>query len=104
MHEVLEAFGMSSLRDSADELAISTFLQDQLEETFGVIITGSQPAPTVILQRTQLAHRLHAFASAQADWRRAGWRIYQTEGELSSVTVECELGREPCVCGAASIG
>ncbi|MCA9150521.1 MAG: PD-(D/E)XK nuclease family protein, partial [Planctomycetales bacterium] len=93
MHEILEAFGVSPLRHSSDSAAISKFLLERLEESFQYHY-GSQPAPAVVLQKTQLQHRLRVFAEEQSKWRRQGWRIIQTEGELKSVTVECQLGDE----------
>jgi hypothetical protein len=94
MHEILELFGSSPTRDSADASPIEAFLLDSLSDVF-VRHYGPHPRPTVRLQRAQLELRLRAFARTQAAWRQEGWEIYLTEAETRSVTASwCVDGAE----------
>jgi RecB family exonuclease len=78
IHDVLQAFGKSSLRESAVAADIADFLLDQLGRV-AFARYGRDPLPALLVQLEHARARLQKFAQWQADWRNAGWRIEQTE-------------------------
>jgi hypothetical protein len=78
LHDVLEAFGGSDMRDATNSAAIAEFLHDHLA-TAAVSRFGERPAPAVVIQIEQARQRLAAFATWQAQWRVAGYEIAYTE-------------------------
>ena len=77
-HAVLEAWGRSDARDSADEdeirEALLALLGQEVRNRF-----GARPLPAVRLQVAQLRTRLGAFARWQAGHRARGWRVARVE-------------------------
>ncbi|MEZ6033931.1 MAG: PD-(D/E)XK nuclease family protein [Planctomycetaceae bacterium] len=88
MHEVLNQFGQSAVRDAFDDEVIQHFLLEALHKAalghFGRIRSA-----TVSVQLKMIESRLTAFAKWQAANCRDGWRIYQTEKKY-----ECEDFRD----------
>jgi hypothetical protein len=87
-HRVLQAFGTSDLRDETNADHIAGFLNARLdriaEEQF-----GRDRRPALRIQAEQLRQRLFAFAQAQAELTKQGWRIEHAERELSvQITVD----------------
>lgn len=90
-HSVLKSFAESDVVGSTDERVISRFLEDELqreaERSF-----GRNALPVVFIQTRQLLTRLRNFATWQAGWRAAGWRIEKTELEVNAGEVQLDLG------------
>jgi len=77
-HQVLEQFGRSDRRDSAEADKINEVFNDFLDQRVGRLY-GRQPAAAVRIQVEQLRLRLAALARWQAGRRAEGWRIEYTE-------------------------
>lgn len=84
LHDVLEKFGLSEVRDADDAELISEFFLDELSSRFAFRY-GRRPRPSLQIQRQQLQQRLHVFATKQAEWRQLGWQIIQTEVEAQTL-------------------
>jgi hypothetical protein len=73
-HQVLERFGRSEDRASADqpviERKLNRLLDDLVKDQF-----GSRPVPAVRVQVEQLRARLRRFAEWQARWIGDGWQV-----------------------------
>ncbi len=80
-HNVLEAFGKSDLRDSTDSGEIFEFLSNKLDNFVDKDFFGSR-LPAVRIQIEQLRLRYQRLAAHQAQRRREGWRIVNTEEHL----------------------
>ena len=80
-HNVLEAFGKSDLRDSTDANEIYEFLSAKLDHYVAQDFFGSR-LPAVRIQIEQLRLRYQRLAGLQAQRRRDGWRIVNTEEHL----------------------
>lgn len=78
IHAVLESFGRSDARHSTDEKAIRECVQDYLR-TLARERFGSQSTAVISLQVEHASMRLDHWATKQAEWARAGWRILHTE-------------------------
>lgn len=78
VHDVLESFGRSDTRHSTDEKAIREFVQDDLR-TLARERFGSSSSAIISLQVEHASMRLDQWATMQAEWARAGWRILHTE-------------------------
>lgn len=94
-HDVLEAFGRSSLSASTDEGKIAAWLRARVEE-LGRGRYGVRPLPAVELQIAQLARRFALFARAQARRTAEGWRIHAVEWRPTKpVLLAMGAGEEP---------
>lgn len=93
-HEVLQLFGTSDLRDSADADAIAArlraILHDLVERRY-----GDEARAAVAIQVMQLGQRLDLVAKAQAVWRGAGWRIEHVEWAPEGGSVPFVVDGEP---------
>lgn len=78
IHDVLNRFGQSDVRDAHAQEAIETFLLQELHrEALGHF--GRTRSATISVQLKMIESRLTAFARWQAKNCQAGWRIFQTE-------------------------
>ena len=80
-HNVVESFGQSELKDSADAKQILDFFNECLNEIVKQQFFGSR-LPAVRIQVEQLRQRLERFADCQALRRQQGWKIVSTEEHL----------------------
>ena len=78
LHTVLKQFADSPVADSTDRAAIETALNEILDASLDDSF-GSGVLAAVRLQAEQIRARLRAFATWQARWRKAGWRIHIAE-------------------------
>jgi ATP-dependent helicase/DNAse subunit B len=90
IHDVLQAFGKSSLRESMVGADIAEFLLDQLGRV-AFARYGRDQLPAVFVQLEHARARLQAFARWQANWRNAGWRIERIEEEKGADRFELKL-------------
>jgi ATP-dependent exoDNAse (exonuclease V) beta subunit len=81
IHQCLEAFGKSDVRDSQDAREIGGVLNTQLNEFVDQRFPGHQ-LPAVELQIQQIRLRFSRFAAIQAQRRAEGWQIVSTEEML----------------------
>ena len=93
-HNVLDAFGQGSLKDSLDPHAIDEFLQTELERR-AMKEFGKEPMPAVALQLEQLSYRLAVFAERQAAWAQEGWRIEHAEWKPEGGVVPFDVDGTP---------
>lgn len=77
-HAVFDSFAHSALRDSDNGGEISSWLLKKLEE-ISLERFGTKPRAQIRIQLFGLAQRLSASAYAQAEHRRAGWKISEAE-------------------------
>ncbi len=91
VHDVLNVFGRSNLRDSNNADHIRSFLQDTLRKTMRSRF-GRRPLAPVNVQAAQVLSRLEAFARWQADWRNQGWEIAYAESPEMVDTVTMQIG------------
>ena len=82
LHNVLEAFGTSELKDSRDAEEIKLYLESLLERE-ATSTFGKDQRASLRLQLTQAKLRLERFAVAQVAHREAGWRIEHLERDAS---------------------
>ena len=92
LHEVLDRFGKSEIRDSATTASIQEFFNDTLDEVAAKFY-GTNPLPAARIQFEQARKRLNVFAAVQAAWRQEGWCI--VESELGTLEYDYDLGGEP---------
>lgn len=78
VHDTLEAFGCSPLKDSTDVQEIDAYLCDTVVE-LSQQRYGEAPLPTIRLQTDQAQLRLKEFARRQAERTAEGWRIMHVE-------------------------
>lgn len=78
VHEVLRQFGEGPCRDSTDPEEIQAYLAETLDKQ-AISAFGRHTRAAVRIQIEQLRLRLNAFATKQAEWAAAGWRIEYTE-------------------------
>jgi len=80
-HNVLDKFGKDSLlKDSTDSKKIAVFLHTELEQQFFFRFGPFKQLPLPILvQYESLKKRFAKFAEMQAEERRKGWEIIETE-------------------------
>ncbi len=90
IHDVLNVFGRSKLRDSDNADHIRSFLQDTLRKTMRLRF-GRRPLAPINVQSAQVLSRLEAFARWQADWRSQGWEIAYAESPEMVDTVEMQV-------------
>ncbi len=81
MHEVLNRFGQSSVRDSTTSEAIELMLLTELQK-LATLRFGRNRSATVTVQLKMLENRLQEFARWQATTASEGWRIIHTEADL----------------------
>ncbi len=94
-HDVLECFGRDEqARDQGDADKIALFLVSTLRR-MGSERFGKQPLPAVQLQLQQLEHRLEVFAVVQAQRRREGWEIRETEWKPADGGIEFAVDGTP---------
>jgi len=98
MHEVLNEFGTSPLKDSADSGAIAELLKAVLERQ-ALVRFGRSRSATVSVQLKILETRLEVFAERQAETVREGWRILYTEQRLVASDFEDVKGRRIAIEG-----
>jgi len=91
LHDALNDFGKSELRDATDAKQISDFLATQLAAKCELRF-GSHPTGAVRLQLESARLRLNCFAKLQAERRGAGWRIIETEWQPERAVIEAEGG------------
>ncbi len=92
IHNTLDWFGKSTLKDSTNQAAIETALHETLDK-YAAHFFGSAPNAAVRLQIEQARDRLSFVAIAQSERRRAGWRIHDVETpfgetELAGIQVD----------------
>lgn len=78
VHEVLERFAQSEVRDATEADPIRRFVAAELD-TLAASLFGAQPQPAIAVQLQQAHSRLAAFAEPQATWRAKGWQIAESE-------------------------
>ena len=78
IHEILNDFGRSELRDCSDSDELEGWLFQSLDR-FAERQFGQDRMPAITVQLMQVRARLAAFAKWQAGWIQQGWRIRQTE-------------------------
>lgn len=93
IHDVLNAFGQSSVRDALDSDAILEFLIEELQRIARLQFGRSRSA-TVSVQLRMVEARLTAFARWQAAHAAEGWRILKTEQKVQSPGFRDLQGRE----------
>ncbi|MFM7837517.1 MAG: PD-(D/E)XK nuclease family protein, partial [Planctomycetaceae bacterium] len=98
MHEVLNEFGTSKLKDSADAASIAELLKAVLERQ-ALVRFGRSRSATVSVQLKILETRLEVFAERQAETVREGWRILYTEQRLVVPEFEDVRGRRVAIEG-----
>lgn len=81
IHQVLQSFGDSEVKDLSDSKKLAEWLT---EELYAIARDeyGDHRRAAVNIQVEQARFRLLAFARWQAEWRSSGWRIEQIELEL----------------------
>lgn len=88
-HDLVESFGRSNAKDSNDKKEIEEYLLDELakmsRERFDV-----QRQVSVSIQLKHLERRLKAFAVAQADWRKQGWKIQEVESTSYQAKIDVD--------------
>lgn len=81
-HYVVEKFGKDpSTRDSEDEAEIAKYLSGLLDERVRQLY-GKKLSLPLMVQLDSARERLHAFAQKQAEERKSGWRIVETEFQV----------------------
>ncbi|MCZ6598530.1 MAG: PD-(D/E)XK nuclease family protein [Planctomycetota bacterium] len=93
-HDVLEEFGRSMVKDSADEKTVSDCLVSCLNELVKERF-GDSALPAVFLQVRQLELRLRMFAARQAERAREGWEIRHAEWRPEGGSVPFDVDGEP---------
>ena len=81
VHEALEAFGNSEVRDSEDVEVIRAFLEARVDGQLGARFGTAIPA-IVAMQGESAKRRLANFAAIQAARHAEGWRITAVERKL----------------------
>lgn len=82
LHNVLQEFGVSEIKDSIDPMEIKLFLESNLEKQ-AYLLFGKNLSAGLRLQLTQAKLRLEQFSYQQAKHREAGWRIAYQELDAS---------------------
>ena len=78
IHNTLDLFGRSELKDLTDVGGIETALHETLD-AYATAYFGTSTYAAVRLQIEQARRRLSYVAIAQAERRRAGWKIFNVE-------------------------
>jgi hypothetical protein len=78
LHNVLADFGLSDVKDSADEGEITAWLKERMKRRVRELY-GKALRPSVRIQLEQIARRLQAFATWQAHHASLGHRIRHVE-------------------------
>ena len=86
LHDVVENFGRSELKNSSNAEDIEAYLLDELDRIAGARY-GTRTLPTVFIQLEQARTRLRAFATWQGEHRRDGYEIHEVEKEKT----QCEF-------------
>ncbi|MGV3485264.1 MAG: PD-(D/E)XK nuclease family protein [Planctomycetaceae bacterium] len=92
IHNTLDWFGKSDLKDSTSQSAIEDALHQTLDQ-YATHYFGTAPLAAVRLQIEQARRRLSAVAIAQSERRRAGWHIHSVEtafGEQQSAGIDVD--------------
>ncbi len=91
LHNVLNEFARSDVRDSAEAAEIREFLRNDLQRSADEQF-GAPRIMAVDVQIAQVEMRLAAFAEWQAERRRQGWRIVHSEQSTDRSGVPFDLG------------
>lgn len=90
VHDVLDVFAGSDLKDSTDASAITSLLKSELSAKVRND-HGSRPLPAVLVQQDRAMRRLEWFAEKQAALASEGWRIIEHEVDLpESATIDVD--------------
>ena len=103
LHDVLKQFADSPLADCTDRAALAGGLGDLLD-ALALEKFAARSLAVVRVQIEQIRLRLAAFATWQADWRSAGWRIQATEcdSDRAGLPADCSTASRR-ICAAGSI-
>ncbi|TVQ77208.1 MAG: PD-(D/E)XK nuclease family protein [Phycisphaeraceae bacterium] len=94
VHDVLEAFGNSDVRDETDPERIAEYLSDALGDLVRSRY-GDHPRAPVLVQAESARRRLIAFAAKQAEWVQEGWRIRHAEWRPDDGAIDFMVDAEP---------
>jgi len=94
VHNVLEQFGLSAVKDSEDPDEIYECLHSLLNKCVAESF-GEAPLTPVAVQVEQLRIRLKIFSEKQADWAKDGWRIKHVEVPGTDHPIEFEVDGVP---------
>ncbi|MCB0319339.1 MAG: PD-(D/E)XK nuclease family protein, partial [Bdellovibrionales bacterium] len=86
LHELLDDFAASAVRQSGDPKVIRDYLIDQLR-SYTLKNFGAVARPAVQVQMYLLERRLLAFAERQAQWTQNGWEIREHEFGIPKCSV-----------------
>jgi ATP-dependent helicase/nuclease subunit B len=92
IHNTLQWFGESDLKDSTNPQSIEGALHDTLDR-YARDFFGTSPNATVKLQIQQARRRLSSVAIVQSERRMAGWTIHKVEapfGEDEKASIEVD--------------
>lgn len=89
LHHIVENFGRSDARNSADAAEIEAWTIDYLERV-SLARYGSKPVPAVTVQIAQARLRLQAFAAWQAEHRARGYQIFEVEREKTRCEIDLD--------------
>ncbi len=89
LHDVVENFGRSENKNSADAQVIEAYVLDCLDR-FAQARFGRLPMPAVSVQLAQARLRLKAFAEWQADHRRDAYEIFEVEREKTRFSFDVD--------------
>lgn len=81
IHETLDEFGRSELRNSRDALEIEAFLSGAATRRFAGRF-GTDLSAALQMQLESVLSRLHGFAAVQAQLAEEGWEILETERKI----------------------
>jgi ATP-dependent helicase/nuclease subunit B len=96
MHEVLERFGHSSVRDSTSTKDIRSQLMSALDAVVERCL-GRYRTAAVNVQIEQMRQRLSRFAAWQSEWAAQGWKIFYAEQKDQQFTVPLELAKNQSI-------
>ena len=82
-HQVVEEFAAHVIRDSDHHEEIAEFFQDTLDTIVTRKYGEDLPVP-ILVQRESARQRLKWWASIEADQRKQGWQILDSESDLDS--------------------
>ncbi len=82
LHDALQRWASSELKDSEDPDEISRVLKEHIDKLLQNRFGANIPA-IVFLQSESMKARLESFANRQVEWHKEGWRIHEVEKSLS---------------------
>jgi ATP-dependent helicase/nuclease subunit B len=89
LHHIVENFGRSDARNSADAAEIEEWTVKYLDRV-SLARYGREPVPAVTVQIAQARLRLQAFAAWQAEHRASGYQIFEVEREKTSCKIDLD--------------